>query len=460
LPDVRLERTLTTSDQHELSGVDRIDRAHNIRGQIVADADISEVLSLARRDIRDFSARHGNRDAKKSIDSRIETVDLVIPVTMLQRRFCENPLSTGKEKYVKPCKYQASIDVAGGCVSDFIPYPAMNPSFDGTRFIGFFSDPFAECGYPCYATRSHAFFPKTLRTIDTSALENSLKTGVFIDNNRIITVPGGIKRLRLAKNVEALSKYSLDVAAQILGVARVAGTRAYCPTKFFEFDTSNPIVREIADDFVQTHSTLSYSTGWNRMEEGPCAHGCTNEWRLEQARETSRYGIITTLTVMIDASLGIDERLHRIKDIVRSTKIDALLLPIRPWEREKTERNFGVTWETLTRSKTEVDFDGNSLGRGYRLIEGGGGALVCHEIHPEILELVGDNQGRIRLCHHDTYRTFCASCADRGLGGIVCKTIHIRPPKEKQRNTPYRYKRRDRAKQDSLKFPREKKRQG
>lgn len=86
----------------------------------------------------------------------------------------------------------------------------------------------------------------------------------------------------------------------------------------------------------------------------------------------------------------------------------------------------GMSWESLKMPINAEQFalprmGINSKGRGGYIQKSG--MLIAQEKHPFWKGLVGNNRGRIRMCHHDEKETYCGGCFQRE--GFIIPTQHV-----------------------------------
>jgi hypothetical protein len=103
-----------------------------------------------------------------------------------------------------------------------------------------------------------------------------------------------------------------------------------------------------------------------------------------------------------------------LKDADRNN-IQVQILPLRIEDRESCDKLIGEKWDFLKDKhvgQSKILTEGNDSS--YIYLEGN---LVVKKIHPEWKKLIGDNRGKIKMCHHDDSILYCGGCSLKG-GGI------------------------------------------
>ena len=386
-----------------------INKKHGIHYEIISDikdTDIEkEVLCLAREDIGDFCKKDASDQKTKKV-----YLDRIMPKTRL--RFVEPRflLQDGKQVFVPPCRLEANLDFSKGCISGFIP-AEINGAFKEDFMCGFI-DPPSECDY-CYSGYTHRGFPKHLSKINKEKLKNELEGNCYLDGKNLFGKK--IKVLRLGKRTEAGSKYTLDQLVTTLEACLETGTKVVMPTKYLEFND------EIARLFRDTKSSLLYSIGWDKFERGACLNGCNNEFRLEQAAQYKKERVNSIIYLLIDAVNPPYDREKKILSFAEKNKLPVSLLPIRFSSKSTAFDITGVPWGKL-KMRNQLMIPGISrkeAAEDYELINKH--TLVARKINEEWASLVGNNNGNIRMCHHNEDKIWCGACFLEGEQGIIEK---------------------------------------
>jgi hypothetical protein len=292
---------------------------------------------------------------------------------------------------------EANLDFSYGCITGFVP--GENASFCGDVFQGFYRDKLAECNY-CYALDKHKTYPKTFVKIDKKKLYDELLHGNFEDfnNNK---VGKKVNILRLGKRTEAGAVYNRTQLVETLETCIDAKTKVILPTKFLEYDP------ELSKLLKASHTQVLYSIGFDDLESGAYAHFRNNAWRVEQAKLYEYNGVDASIYPMLDltSEIGYMDRLLISDALAQGLSVQ--LLGARIPNKDLAVRITGRTWENLKQHHTQQTITGEARG-GYVLT--GNTSLTPEIMHPDILKMVGNNNGNIRLCHHNSRTTWCGAC--------------------------------------------------
>jgi hypothetical protein len=383
----------------------KVDREQNIHYKIERDFALSkqrelELLYFIRRDVKDYC----EWKAKTFEGSKIIHVDKIIPEKVenitryINQKFL---LKGGKQDFVDVCSLDANLDFSWGCISGF---------------VNNFLDVFAECKY-CYASFQHTTFAKNM--IDVAGrreqLRDELLGNCYLAPNKDPSKkqePLGrpVRTLRLGKRTECGSKYTLDHLIATLEVCAETRTRTVMPTKALEFN------KEIAKLEKRTKSSVLYSIGFDELERGACSHGWDNKFRMEQAVKYREAGVNSSLYLMIDAHHAPKKRELDILEFAKKYNLNVQLLSIVIPSKNLAEKMTGMSWEDLKRPAGFF----SKINGGYNYLSQG--KLRPQKVHKFYLNLVKNNSGNIRMCHHDERKTYCGNCFLRL--GIIAKTKH------------------------------------
>ncbi len=385
-----------------------IDIKHNIQAEIKQE--YLPVLDLVRKDIEDFT----REPAKKFGENRINIVAAVIPKTRIRKVSSNQYLRSGKQDFIPSCSLEANLDFSLGCISGFIP--GENATFDKDFFINYFLDPLAECSY-CYSIFKHQSFSKYLLDIDKAQLKEELMHGNFIGADGIIR-NRKVNVLRLGKNTEAGSKFTLDSLILTLETCLETKTRVVMPTKYLEFN------KEIAELLRKTNSVVLYSiTNLNELEQGACIHGCDNEFRIEQAKLYRENKVNSNIYLHVDLPHEPAEQMYNTLEFAKKNNIPIQLLSWRIPSKKIAEKITRNSW-------TELICNGQSLLGFHKLKNQGGyynnaGTLIACKIHPFYENLISNNQSPVKLCHHNKNVTYCGNCFLCNKGFVI-PTKHVK----------------------------------
>lgn len=403
IPEIDLKKEIRTAK----GNLSAVDKQQDIQYKLINTAP-KEIIQLARLDIRDFCK---GQTAKNLKGTRRTYHEIIVPKTKIRRINPERILTPGKQEFVPSCDLEANIDFSKGCVSGWMP--GENSSFDGETFAGYFLSPYSECIY-CYALPKHKSFPKTIFNIEKGRLKEELLGNCRLTVGSDKKAGRPVKVLRFGKRTEAGSKFTLETLALTLEICLETGTRTVLPTKFLEF---NP---EIAKLLKKTNSVVLYSIGFDEVEKGACSYGCTNEWRLEQAIKYEQAGVNSIFYLLINPFMPPKQREKRIIDLSKKHNIPIQLLPARHTSKIVAEKLTGFEWEVLkTPHATRAFLDEiENLPWGACEIKTGN-VLIPKTIHSEWEEKISDNKGPIRMCHHNSEKTWCGRCYLNSEGFII-----------------------------------------
>lgn len=362
----------------------QIDKRNNL--QIQLNPEHKRILDFVRRDIQDFVQNSSIDGGNNFIDYTNE----IIPKTKIRKIKANKFLKEGKQEFVPSCVLEANLDFSLGCSTGF-----SKGIVDGDYIIGAFLDESSECDY-CYSKHQHKTFWKTMLDLNPEQLKEELLGNNELNNG----VP--VKVLRLGKRTEAASQYTLDYLITTFETCCETGTKIILPTKCLPFDLN------IANLFRKTNSNLLYSLGFDELETGACNNGCNNDFRMEQAKKYREKGVNSMLYLLIDLPHSSKKREKEVIKFAKKYNIPIQLLPIRITRRELAQKLTGLPWDSLKMNKQGI-FSGTSEEEicGYYWK---GNALVAQEKDPSWLELINNNDGNIRMCHHDESNTYCGKC--------------------------------------------------
>lgn len=426
LSDVNIKRVISDDDSiftEARNNKRKICNDYNIKMQVLSKD--KSVLYPALADVLQFCRSHNLGIAENPGYAEINTVERITSKTKVRKRVPTQHVKSGKQDFILSCALDANLDSSSGCISSFIPID-KNTAFSGDYFIGYYSDTSAGCGY-CYAEWKTKCFPKFMIEVDKEKLLTEL-SGKFIQASGV-TRNKKVNVLRLGKSTEAGSKYTLDELVKTLEICLESGTQVVMPTKVLEFN------KEIAGLLKKTKSSVLYSLGYDELERGICAHGCTNEYRLEQARLYREAGVNSVLYFLLDVPAEPSEKNLRDLSFAEKNNIPVQLLPIRFYNKETTFKFTGKTWDVLRRiyPKNEQLSLPGVLEKGADTYIWEGNHLLPIVMNPFWMKLIGGNNGNVRMCHHDPFKTYCGSCFLIGRKGFIEETTPIKIEYHKKR---------------------------
>lgn len=375
-----------------------------------------EVLDLTNSDIAYFCRE---KTAKDRRGPKIEVVPEIIPKTQIGLMEYNKDLGmirTGKKEFVPTCQIEGNIDLVQGCVTSI--HAGESSNFDGKTFTDFFFAPWGECGY-CYSDRKKRNFFKTFYAFDKQRLLEELRGGARINFGSEERLGRSLGILRFGKRTESWSEFTRDSFVQTLEAMVETGTRGIIPTKALPFD------REIAKLLKKTKSTVLYTHGWDGLERGACEQEHDNAFRLEQGRLYHQVGVNAINYLMILGHLPIGER----EKNVLEEKIPTQILPLRITSKALVSRLIEegllppeTTWDKLKGSIRQREFE-FSQDPNLRKYFYDSSNLVVGNLHPDWERVIGNNNGSVRMCHHDLQTTYCGGCFQ--AQGTISETRHI-----------------------------------
>lgn len=430
----------------EIPYPNQVDERYDIQQQIIFQRG-EEASDLTRADVQYFC---GEEYAKDRRGAKKEYVSRIVPVTKLERIHPERILTGGKAEFVPQCFLEANIDFMNGCLTSWIPGEKGN--LVGEDFTDCFSYPWGDCDY-CYANRKHRSFPKTFYEFDQQRLLEELKGGARLKFGSEEEVGRPIDVLRFGKRTEPWTPFTSDEFSQTLEAMLVTGTRGVITTKFLPFS------HDVAELLRRTKSILLYSIGPNEIELGTIEHGCDNEFRLEQARKYNEAEVTSALYLLFHPVFPPTEENLRVINFARENRIPLQILPMRLINRDLAQRvispfvgnQTGSLWDLLKDTDDPAQISALPVAHYENTYYLQSGVLIpkISSIHEYWTELVGENKGRIRMCHHDEDLTYCGGCFCNPGSITETELIQINPLNVKKRERPGKKSKND-SNQESL----------
>ena len=406
--NVNFKRSISAyeiDDKLEILNKANINKKQGICYEIISDIKGTkiekEILYFAQKDIKDFCKKEAiNQETKKVY------LDKIMPETKVKFVKPKFILQGGKQEFVSSCRLGANIDFSSGCVSSFIPVETEGAYKKG--FMYGFIDFLSECSY-CYSNYKHRSFLKNMLEIDKEKLKNELEGDCHLDKKNKLGKK--IEVLRLGKRTEAGSKYTLDQLVTTLEVCLETGTKVVMPTKFLDFNY------DVAELLKKTKSSLLYSIGWDKFERGACLNGCNNEFRLEQAVRYKKEKVNSIIYLLIDAANPPHDREKKILYFAEKNKLPVSLLPIRINSKSIALEITGISW-LANRGQLMLPLNQReAIEGGYDLAKNKD--LTVRRINKEWEKLIENNNGNIRMCHHNEDKTWCSACFLEGNKGVI-----------------------------------------
>lgn len=364
---------------------------------------IEDLYAFSRADIKDYRE---NDFAETHRENKLRIVEKIEPLTKVEKTGNKKGILRGGKKQKTPeCGLEANLDFLEWCPTQFIP--EAGAYFDGKNFFNFFHMIHGECVY-CYMEGFHGAPAKTGKEVDQQRLKQELLEGrVLLRGDKPIRFGRPIRILRFGKNSESYTPYTHDDFMMSLETCAQTGTNGVVPTKFLPFS------EEIYQLLKRTGSVSLHSVNGNpkiaTLEEGAIKLGSTVNWRLEQALKYKERGLDNSIYLSIIAHLPPtpgDIEILNIADYGRKLKVQLLPLRMKP---SLVSALTGETFKHLKGNKNQpkmgfVDSDQSST----HVQEGN--RLLARKIHPFWLKLIQQNNGRIRMCHHNDEIAYCGLC--------------------------------------------------
>lgn len=286
----------------------------------------------------------------------------------------------GKQTFYPNCVLDINLDIAKWCKSGISPEGKVMP--------------WGACTY-CYASFKHTGYPYAFNVEKDILVEQ-------IREARIERAKKGLptRYMRLGKRTEfGIPEFREQLVATLEACLK-ENISVVFPTKYLGFN------KEIAELLKRTNSTLLPSFGDDRFESGAVMHGCTNEYRFEQGILFRDAGVRVTPYVLVnpleeDGGKIFGNNLRKVEKAFGKFQI----LPIVTRRLEIANRVLGGSIDLI--GKHHQNLFGNSTG-GYEIGTGRRGVPVY--VHPSLEKRIGDNNGEVRICLHNSCSSRCGKC--------------------------------------------------
>ncbi len=406
-----------------------------------------ELLDLVREDIRKFvKEREESRNKKMPAknpqvteENRIKRTPTIIPETRIKEinRYKGMILTPGKPEFTPQCIHHANIDYSKGCITSLVFTGQAIWNWEKKFAKGIFVAPWRECDI-CYARKDHKSFMKTMYKFEEKSFGKQLKEELLgkaqLKTGSDQIFGRRIKTLRFGKRTEAGSKLTLPQLIKTLEVCADTETSGVLPTRFLEYN------KEIAILLRRTNSVVLYDQGLNEFQKGAVSFGCTDEWLREQAIKyaQARVNIAFYLSVanpVIEPTKEDKETIEFIekhKDKLIGTQI----LPARYSSKALARKIAGIHWDDSKSNKRLLKEEDPNI-ENWEYV---GGELVPKKFHPFWLDLIADNKGFYRMCHHTKEQVWCGGCYTREGLAVAHKRIKVNSIKKKPKNKKRRNK--------------------
>ncbi len=286
----------------------------------------------------------------------------------------------GKQTFYPNCVLDINLDIARWCPSGISPEGKVMP--------------WGECNY-CYASFKHGGYPYVLN-VDKENLVAQIKSAK--KERAKLGLP--TRYLRLGKRTEFGFSPFKEQLINTLEACLEENISVVFPTKYLSFD------KTVAKLLKRTSSTLLPSLGDDQYEIGAAMHGCNTQYRLEQGILFKEQGVRVVPYVLVRAHEKDGGEIFG-RNLLMAEKLftRAQILPI-------ITKNINVARKVLGGSSDLVGsshqgFSGESYG-GYEIGAGRRGVPV--HIHPTLEKRIGDNDGDVRICLHNSCSSRCGKC--------------------------------------------------
>jgi hypothetical protein len=320
-----------------------------------------------------------------------------------------NVIITGKQDSHEDCILDLNLDASTWCFSGITPE-------------GFLA-PWQRCLY-CYASvydqyESNKDYP-IVWDINRKQLLEKLTDAV--KTRRSQGKPS--RYVRFGKMMDMGAPHLHDSLLQALAAMKKFHLSAIFPTKALTFYS------DLADSLRTTGSSLLMSLDNDELSPGMVAHGMTQDERIRVAQEYSRRGVKTSFYCLVDASQKdggplFEESYRRALESGLSVQV----LPLRVYSRRRNKKDIsekilqekilGPNWR---KSYYEIKSgaDGLFTKKDETLVRGERGSVIYpSRIHLSILNQVGNNQGKVRMCFDGPCGSYCGACHMKGHTGTI-----------------------------------------
>ncbi len=387
-------RTLKRADVDEAT-----ERARGMEFQITeAGRPLSDVIrSVAANDVRTHLERKvehpslfgpvaAHEDSVRP--SSVSYVESVLPLQPQIEGTAEIH-SEGKQNFLPDCLLDLNLDFAGWCPTGITPEGKLAP--------------WNTCEY-CYAGYKHKGYPSYFDVDGKQLIEQ-------INEARARRAEEGkeTRFLRLGKRTEAGYSLFKPQLVKALEACVEAGLSIIFPTKFLEYDS------EISDLLKRTDATLLISLGNDRLEPGAVIHGRTQEVRIFDGLRYGESGVRVVPYVLVDPT--VEDGGPWFSDTLKMARKSfgqVQLLPIRIRYRELGEKVLG-SWDGVTESGPTLFGNGN--GQKYEVAPDH--TRLAIGFHRSLSDLISNNSGDVRVCHHNSCGVFCGKCFMTGEKGFA-----------------------------------------
>lgn len=416
IPEIKLAPPINLNRR----GIQKVDVRQDVQYEIKKGAP-KELSDIARRDIANFiETKKDSPPAKNPQGTRVNKVLNLIPVTQIKyiHPWKNRILTPGKQEFVPQCGNYANIDFTKGCVTSLISDGKAVLDLTQSEVRGVYIAPWRECDY-CYAQNKHKPALKNIYLVDWDQLKEELLGKARLTTGSDKQFGRKVERLRFGKRTEAASLLTRPQFLKTLEICAETGTQGVIPTKFLEYD------KETAKLLRRTNSVVIYAAGWDEFQRGACSWGCTTDWELEQAVKYGEDKVNSAIYFMVANPVAEpSERDRKIIAFIEKNKknlVGTQLLPMRFKSKKLAEQIAGIHWDDAKSDRGLFTKEGDCIGC-YEIV---GGELNPTEFNEFWLNLIGNNNGFYRMCHHTNEKVWCGGCFTKKGFTIQHKRVSV-----------------------------------
>lgn len=387
--------------RQELSEPERaIERNHRINYEIPNSAREFEqaVRRVAIFDVWDFYNKPNYRKPSlEPADAQVNYVEQVLSKVRPQARGHVNIDGLwGKQAFEPECLADLNSDVVHWCITSVTDDWKLSPQLGCDLCYAAYK----HKGYPYYATVNREKFVAQINALTKLRASDR-------DEEGKPKTPLPTRYLRISKLTEAGHPLFRKELITTLEACADTGIHAFMPTKFLEYDP------QVAELFRKTDSTLLISLGNPKLETGANLRGRTNEVRIADGLRYLDAGVRVVPYVLVNAleefgGEGFSDNLVKVLDLPFQ---GIQLLPARIRYRKHQEIIGG--WDSVV-GERGIDLLGQACG-GCDVT--GDSTRLVNQPHESLVNLIGDNTGRVRMCHHSKDCGWCGKCFMSGEKG-------------------------------------------
>lgn len=359
------------------------DQASLVRAIVCADIDdFADVLNMDLRSSSGF------------LDSRLSFVDEFVSRAKITPVKHAQLAKYGKEDFNDECLFHLNLDFAVWC------YSSVTPDLKWA--------PLEACSY-CYASYKHKSFPNVFN-VKADVLEKQIL------KMRAQRAEAGkpTRYMRLGKRTDAGAPIFREQLLNTLEACERTGISVIMPTKYPNFD------QEIAEAFKRTESVFLLSVDNDELSPGAVRHGFPNARRFEEGLRYLEAGVNAVPYVLVDIT---QERGGHMFEESFTTAVENFpavqLLPIRLVKNDLITRILGHKEKIL--GPKSIGVLGEEMGGYVKMRDN---SLLHNFVHTTIAELVGDNDGAVRVCGHTETEVDCGKCFAPGEKGVSVPRVH------------------------------------